>query len=133
VVTHRHLPLVNVHRNAYVAAKAADCAWQERRFWPMHDLLFADPKILNRSTIEVYGAKLGLGPAWKSCLADDANPNVDQDLKFAEGLGIESTPTFLIGRLEGQNDLRVSAVVPGLKPVGYFTKVINELTNPSLK
>src|SRR5262245_33131264 len=78
VVTHRHLPLVNVHRSAYIAAKAADCAWQERRFWPMHDLLFADPKILNRSTIEAYGAKLGLGPAWKSCIAVDANPNVDR-------------------------------------------------------
>src|SRR5881409_3650409 len=35
-----NLPLTDVHKNAFAAAQTAMCAARQRRFWPMHDLLF---------------------------------------------------------------------------------------------
>jgi Na+/H+ antiporter 1/Thioredoxin len=37
----RHLPLVDVHEHAQLAAGAAEAAGAQGRFWEMHDLLFA--------------------------------------------------------------------------------------------
>src|SRR5262249_5067193 len=37
-----HLPLVNEHPNALIAARAAQAAGQQHKFWEMHDGLFAN-------------------------------------------------------------------------------------------
>lgn len=38
----RHLPLRAIHPLAYPAARAAECAGRQGRFWEMHDWLFRD-------------------------------------------------------------------------------------------
>ncbi len=40
-VVFRHLPLVDVHEHAEMAAEAAEAAAAQGRFWEMHDALFA--------------------------------------------------------------------------------------------
>ena len=41
----RNLPL-KIHPHAEAAAFAASCAGEQQKFWPFHDLLFANPKAL---------------------------------------------------------------------------------------
>src|SRR5690606_13642373 len=36
----RHLPLIQIHQNAFAAARAAEAAAKQDKFWEMYDLLF---------------------------------------------------------------------------------------------
>ena len=56
----RHYPLEGVHPHALYAAQAAECAGGQGRFWPMHDLLFANQQHLQPADIEGYARTLGL-------------------------------------------------------------------------
>ncbi|MER3406898.1 MAG: hypothetical protein C4278_00480 [Patescibacteria group bacterium] len=37
---YRHFPLIEIHSNAILAAKAAEAAGNQNKFWQMHDMLF---------------------------------------------------------------------------------------------
>ena len=39
-IVYRHLPLVSIHKNAIVAASAAEAAGRQGKFWEMQDKLF---------------------------------------------------------------------------------------------
>ena len=54
----RDFPLEQIHPNAFKAAKAANCAGDQGKYWEMHDLLFANQqelihKKICRACIEV--------------------------------------------------------------------------------
>ena len=50
---------------------------------------------------------------------------VTEDTAQGAKLGIRSTPTFLIGRVGADGDVRVSAVISGAQPVQEFRTVID--------
>jgi protein-disulfide isomerase len=56
----RHFPLEDAHPHALLAAEAAEAAAAQSQFWPMHDLLLADPNRLKRHHLESYAEQLGL-------------------------------------------------------------------------
>src|SRR5688572_4568345 len=55
----RHFPLP-IHSRAVKAAVSADCAGEQRRFWEMHDLLFAEGAALDDVGISTAASKAGL-------------------------------------------------------------------------
>src|ERR1700751_1301917 len=56
----RHFPLEKVHLHALVAARAAEAAGVQRRFWPMHDLLFENQIRLQQHQLRAYAQRLEL-------------------------------------------------------------------------
>src|SRR5262249_11995102 len=42
----RHFPLPGIHPRAMKAGEAAACADRQKKFWPFHDLLFGNQKLL---------------------------------------------------------------------------------------
>lgn len=119
-VVYINLPLPSVHKNAMLAAQAALCAAEQRRFWPMHDELFrhqeawatlADP----RPYFLALGDSAGAGRApFARCLATDATAAaVQSDAQRARRAGAKSTPTFYIegGLLEGAAPVTVFRAV----------------------
>jgi protein-disulfide isomerase len=56
----RHFPLTEIHPHALAAARAAEAAALQVRFWEMHDLLFRRQKALEDDDLRAYAAKLGL-------------------------------------------------------------------------
>jgi protein-disulfide isomerase len=56
----RHLPLVDVHPHAQMAAEAAAAAEIQDAFWEMHDLLFEHQTELTMPHILNYAQMLGL-------------------------------------------------------------------------
>jgi protein-disulfide isomerase len=97
----KHFPL-STHSRAISAAKAAEAAALQGKFWEMHDILFEHQKQLEDADLERYAQMLGLDmERFKADIASaEVQERVDADRKQGEALKIEGTPTmFIDGRL----------------------------------
>ncbi|PIP67288.1 MAG: hypothetical protein COV79_00890 [Parcubacteria group bacterium CG11_big_fil_rev_8_21_14_0_20_41_14] len=81
------------------AAIAARCAKAQEKFWEYHDWLFNNQNILSDAAFESGAQLFGLNTlAFTQCLQDDTIENlVEQDFREGQALGIDSTPTIVIG------------------------------------
>jgi len=57
---YRHMPLGSHHPHAMAAARAAEAAGQQGKFWKMHDMLFHNIENLNNENLELYAKEIGL-------------------------------------------------------------------------
>ena len=100
----RNFPLTDKHINAFAAARAAESAALQDKFWEMHDLLFArwaEWRGDNKSAqgkFEGYAEELGLDMTkFKSDYESAAVADrINSDLASANAVGATGTPTFLI-------------------------------------
>ncbi|MDQ5886051.1 MAG: hypothetical protein QG628_448 [Patescibacteria group bacterium] len=99
----RNFPLQQIHQNARAAARTAEAAGKQGKYWEMHNLLYEQQQTWEQSTavnaiFEGYASQLGLDLAkFKTDFASTAvNETINAD--FAEGtrLGVDSTPTFFL-------------------------------------
>lgn len=56
----RHYPLREIHPHAELAAEAAEAAGAQKKFWPMHDLLFENQSQLKARNLRNYAENAGL-------------------------------------------------------------------------
>jgi len=105
----RHLPLVDVHEHAQLAAEAAEAAHTQGRFWEMHDLLFAHQDALRPNDLRQLAAELGLDvERFSEELRTRRHaPRIARDVDGADQSGVAGTPTFFINgrRHHGAYDL----------------------------
>lgn len=120
----KHLPLVQIHQNALIAARASEAASKQGKFWEMHDALFQTQKEWETLSDpnEYFVAlakelKLNEEQFKTDIKGDETNSVVQADLKEASGKGYNSTPTF---ELDGK---KLEDVQP---TVEYFNKVLDE-------
>jgi protein-disulfide isomerase len=94
----RHFPLEDAHPHALLAAEAAEAAGAQGKFWPMHDLLLANPTHLTRRHLEGYAAQLDLDLARFS--ADLDGEVYRQRIRAHQDGGrrshLRATPTFFL-------------------------------------
>ena len=83
----RYYPLLNIHPHALHAARYAQCAAQQGKFWPLHDLL-----------IERQGQWQSLINAdLEVCLQDEKTVKlILEERDKGSSLGVQSTPTYFI-------------------------------------
>jgi Na+/H+ antiporter NhaA len=95
----RHLPLVDVHPHAELAAFASEAAAAQDRFWDMHDLLFAHQGELEIEDLAGYAGRLGLDieQFLRDLGSDEVANRVSGDAASAEASGARGTPTFFVG------------------------------------
>ncbi len=100
---YRHFPLKQIHPNAEAAARAAEAAGLQGKFWEMHDLLFEDQTVWSDQgnvdeTFEQYASNLGLDvEKFKNDFDSNAVKGaVDDDVEGGFSSGINATPTFFI-------------------------------------
>jgi protein-disulfide isomerase len=111
----RNLPLTAIHKNALLAAQAAEAARVQNRFWEMHDLLYESQKLWSddanpRPIFLKFARDLGLDTERfdRDLGGEEVKMRIEADQAAAARLGITGTPTILInGRL-----LRVEATTP---------------------
>jgi protein-disulfide isomerase len=100
----RNLPLVSVHPNAFSAARAAEAAGMQNKYWQMHDVLYenqsawaAESQPLN--AFASYAQQLGLNVDQfkKDYVSSKVNDAINADLnafnKTGQSMG---TPTFFL-------------------------------------
>lgn len=99
----RHYPLVQIHPNATISARAAEAAGKQGKFFEMHDLLYTNQdswsQSSNPSTVfESFATQLKLNvDQFKKDMADAATlAIINADTKAAQAAGANSTPTFVI-------------------------------------
>jgi protein-disulfide isomerase len=116
---YRDFPIPSVHPEAENAAEAANCAFQQGKFWEYHDQLFARQDELSASTYSQIAETLGLDiSAFNRCLNTKAySKEIEADIKAGQDLGVIGTPTFFIN---GQ-------MFPGVLSFDFMDKVITLL------
>jgi len=114
-IVFHHFPLTKIHKNAMNAARAAEAARNQGKFWEMHDRLYRNQNAWKdlddpRPMFIQYARDLGLNT--DRFTRDLASPDVEQriaaDMQKGTSIGITGTPTLLI---DG-NMLRYEATTP---------------------
>ena len=102
----REFPLTTTHPHALAAARAAEAAGIQGKFWEMHDLLYENQKTWHgafdvRPIFEGYATRIGLN---LEKFRNDNTSKIVEDRIFQDGnrahaLDVKGTPTvFLNGR-----------------------------------
>ncbi|MFN2453232.1 MAG: DsbA family protein [Pyrinomonadaceae bacterium] len=106
-VIFRERPLVAIHKNAFDAARAAEAAGLQGRFWEMHDKLYENQAAWSnaapaRPIFISYARSLGLDVERFTRDIDGqlANSRILIDLKHGDSLGVKGTPTLFINDRE---------------------------------
>lgn len=114
----KHYPLPG-HRYAMPAAQAAECAYQQGKFWEYEEKLFNNQDTLQKQALQDYAEELGLNmDEFNSCF-DDPRIKAKIQLSQQEGdnLGITGTPTFFFS--DGNK-------IEGAYPYADFERVIEK-------
>ena len=99
----RNFPITSSHQFAMQAARSAEAAARQGKFFEMHDLIFEGQKTWERaqdptSYFDGYAQQIGLD--MDKYKADFASPGVNavvnQDLRDVQELGGNGTPTFAL-------------------------------------
>jgi protein-disulfide isomerase len=97
-LVYRHFPLTWDHPHAGDAARAAEAAARQGRFWEMHDTLFRNQRHLDREALAAYAESIGLDV--ERFLRDFADPEiaarVARDMASGRASGVRGTPTFFL-------------------------------------
>lgn len=94
-----HYPLMDVHRFAEPAARAAECARDQGRFVALHDLLFEKQDSLGLKTWASYAAEAGVPDSvgFQNCIeSTDPVPAVEAGLERGREVGVVGTPAVII-------------------------------------
>jgi|GEM_PF-496494 len=80
------------------AAEAGQCAFDQGKFWPYHDLLYQNAPAVAVDDLNVYARQIGLdGKTLDQCLDSGRNaPVVQHSLQDAYSHGFTGAPSFLI-------------------------------------
>jgi protein-disulfide isomerase len=114
-IVFHHFPLAKIHKNAMNAARAAEAARNQGKFWEMHDRLYRNQNAWKdlddpRPMFIQYAQELGLNT--DRFTRDIDSPEVEQrinsDMQKGTSVGVTGTPTVFI---DG-NMLRYEATSP---------------------
>ena len=118
---YRYFPLNTIHKNAQIAAQAAEAAGRYDKFWQMHDKLFetqsewegiADP----REMMVGYAQEIGIDKdKFASELeSQEVRDGVNNDSLSATRYQLTGTPTFFINGVKvefGQIEAKLASLV----------------------
>lgn len=127
---------LDFHPQAMNAALAMNCFGNQdaKKFWDVQGDLFAHQDRLGEDFYKELVKKYALDQQkFESCVGDAKQKKlVEDDLRYAQSLGVEGTPTFYIGRIEG--DQLVDAIpLVGAQPYPVFAQIIESLSKEQSK
>lgn len=99
-LAYKHLPLIQIHEQAFPAATASWAAQQQGKFWEYHNKLFENQGQLGEELYQQIAQDLGLDLKKFAGDRQAAEAPVQADLTLAEQLGIRGTPFFVLASTE---------------------------------
>lgn len=97
---YRQFPL-SFHPQAHLAAQAALAAHAQGKFWPYHDLLFANQGALSQEALVGYAKQIGLETrSFRAALTEQSHrARVEEDLALGAKASVRGTPTLFVNGL----------------------------------
>jgi len=122
----RDFPL-DFHQNAMPAARATRCAGEQGRFWEMRTALVKNFKQLDAAFIAstAQGLKLDMAAFGACASSTKHDAAIAQDMNEGRSVGIEGTPSFVLGRTAAQG--LDGVLIVGAQPFGAFDVKIKEM------
>lgn len=86
------------HQFACDAAVLTRCAGREGKFWPLHDLIFANQEAIDAKALESMAKTVGLSDAAiAECRSSkDIMAKIKDDIKLGDKLSVSATPSLFI-------------------------------------
>jgi protein-disulfide isomerase len=96
-IVFKDYPLPN-HPQAPKAAEAARCAGEQKKYWEMHDAMFANQRALEVPALKQTARAIGIeGAAFDQCLdSGKYAATVRSGAELGEKMGVNSTPTLYV-------------------------------------
>ncbi len=96
-VAFKHLPVESIHPDAMNASMAAQCSFEQKKFWEYYDQVFQQ-KELDDNSLLLYAQQVDLNPGlFTACFAQNKYATyIDQDLADSAEIGVRGTPTYVV-------------------------------------
>jgi protein-disulfide isomerase len=116
-IVFKDYPLPN-HPQAPKAAEAARCAGEQKKYWEMHDAMFANQRALEVPMLKQTARAIGVeGGAFDQCLdSGKYAPVVASGAELGNRMGVNSTPTLYVN----------GRPLIGAMPFENFKQIIDE-------
>lgn len=117
----RNFPLTQAHPNAQAAAKAAEAAGLQGKYWEMHDKLYENQTEWSSLSgpmdkFKEYAKSIGIDDKKFASDFDGTVGTINSDYNLGIKISIESTPTFVIN----------GKMYPGVLQNDQFQKIIDD-------
>jgi len=107
----RHYPIISIHPNAFSAARAAEAAAKQGKFFEMHDKLYENQTAWGQistnqqSLFENYAKELGLNidQFKKDYISEEIANRINRDVSSAKQFDITGTPSFILNGKKIEN------------------------------
>jgi len=112
-LVYKQFPL-DSHSQAALAARASLAAHAQGKFWPLHDKMYANSRLINRTTVLIWAKELGLDvPKFTASLdSPDTQAAVDRDLADGSRAGVNATPNIYINGKKYQGPIELAKLLP---------------------
>jgi protein-disulfide isomerase len=124
-----HLPIDQLHPDAFRSHEAAVCAAEQGKFWELHAKLFQTPV---RTNDEILGLAQTAGVdrgKLEACMTSGKyKAAVRESVAKMGALGVGSTPMFLVGKTPAAGKpMEIDAVVEGAHPFETFKSSLDAI------
>lgn len=123
----RDFPL-EFHQHALKAAQATRCAGEQDKFWQMKDALMSNSARLTPEVItSLARSDAALDMAKFQACVDSGNylADIKDGIAEASAAGINGTPSFIIGRVDGE--YLEGTLLVGAQPFAEFERLLKKL------
>lgn len=124
-----HLPIDQLHPDAYRSHEGAACAAEQGKFWELHARLFEKP-VRTSDEIVALGQSAGLdSTTLRTCMESGKYSGmVRENVKKMQAIGVDSTPMFLVGKTPAPGKpMEIDAIVRGAYPFEHFKTTFDGL------
>jgi protein-disulfide isomerase len=126
---YRHFPLP-FHKEAQVLAQAVECARDQNKFWELQELFYENvSSSVSQKEIIKLAKSAGVvdAPAFEMCLQSGKYAQrVQNDIRDGAELGIQGTPTFILGIYDPKSKTISGKMFSGAVPEEKFVRVIEQ-------
>lgn len=116
---YRDFPLSSIHPQAEKAAEAGQCAYEQGKFWEMHDAIYANQQIdISISALKGLAQQIQLDEdQFDQCLdSGKYAQEIAKDTQDGNAYGVTGTPTFFIN----------GVTLVGAQPLSAFQTIIDQ-------
>lgn len=120
-------PITQLHPDAFLPHEAANCAGEQGKYWEMHAQLFAKPT-RDAAELDAQASSVGVDATrFRACVnSGKYKTAIQQSVDRMRQLGVDSTPTFLIGTTpSGDAPMKVIKVLHGAQPYSVFKTALD--------